>query len=75
MHDILRLKWAVQAKTEIAKEVKDTLSKSMGSFGFMIIEALVWLSLFPNSPCLVYHILSTQRQLATHDSEDLHECT
>ena len=31
----------VQAKTEIAKEVKDTLTKSMASFGFMIIETLV----------------------------------
>ncbi|CAL8466533.1 g6069 [Coccomyxa elongata] len=29
------------AKTEIAKEVKDTLTKSMASFGFMIIETLV----------------------------------
>ena len=31
----------VQAKTEIAREVKDTLTKSMASFGFMIIETLV----------------------------------
>ncbi len=34
----------VQAKTEIAKEVKDTLTKSMASFGFMIIETLVRLN-------------------------------
>jgi len=73
MDDVLRSNWAVQAKTEIAKEVKDTLSKSMGSFGFMIIEALVWLTPFPSVP--VYHIslmkssssspLRTQR-ISTH---------
>ncbi len=31
----------MQAKTEIAAEVKDKLTKSMASFGFMIIETLV----------------------------------
>lgn len=37
----------LQAKTEIAKEVKDTLTKSMASFGFMIIETLVSCCLMP----------------------------
>lgn len=36
---------SVQAKTEIAKEVKDTLTKSMATFGFVIIETLVRLRL------------------------------
>ena len=31
----------VQAKTEIAAEVKEALQKSMESFGFIIIETLV----------------------------------
>ncbi len=31
----------LQAKTEIAAEVKEALQKSMESFGFIIIETLV----------------------------------
>ena len=31
----------MQAKTEIAAEVKEALQKSMESFGFIIIETLV----------------------------------
>ena len=32
---------AVQAKTEIAAEVREALQKSMESFGFIIVETLV----------------------------------
>ena len=32
---------SLQAKTEIAAEVKETLQKSMESFGFIILETLV----------------------------------
>lgn len=35
----------MQAKTEIAAEVKEALQKSMESFGFIILETLVMSSL------------------------------
>lgn len=56
----------VQAKTEIAKEVKDTLTKSMASFGFMIIETLVSPSLLLLASSALMHLIARHMDLALH---------
>lgn len=58
----------VQAKTEIAKEVKDTLTKSMTSFGFMIIETLVRRSSNNDHNCLIsgVHLLLPATRLTCY---------
>ena len=64
----------MQAKTEIAKEVKDTLTKSMASFGFMIIETLVSPSPLPLASSGLMHLIARHADLGLHAESLVRDC-